>query len=210
MAMKILKPIIRFVEESSLLKDTLNNDFINKKYNETLTTLIKIEHTMMNACIFENIDFSKINLNHVSFLDCQFIKCNFMKNDLSKTNFTRVEFIQCNFLNVSFYKSTLSHVSFENCSAKYTNFSESKMSGVQMKDSFMLSSYFTSVDVQSLLFYHVNLNESEIFHTSLKGCDLTTCDLAQVRLDLFSIQGSKVNTTQAFSILKMLGIEIKE
>ena len=59
MKKKILKPIIKNVEDSSLIDDVLSDSIANKRYNY-LEKNVSIKDTFIDSCVFENIDFSLI------------------------------------------------------------------------------------------------------------------------------------------------------
>lgn len=210
MKSKISKPIIKFIEESSFEEDLKTNLFENRKYSLNPILKVEIESILYNSCVFENIDFSLIRLKSVSFLDCQFINCKFIKNDFSKSSLTRCEFINCNFLDVSFYRSSLLNVFFDNCSSKYSNYQESQIEKLYVKNSYMYASYFNYATMNVLYFEKVDFQESEFINSPLKGTDLSTCNLKDIKIDLKSIKGCRVNSNQAISILKLLDIDVIE
>ena len=55
-----------------------------------------------------------------------------------------------------------------------------------------------------------NLSRAEIRETSLKGLDVTSCDIEGVAVDLPSLRGLKVNREQAMGLAALLGLVIED
>lgn len=67
---------------------------------------------------------------------------------------------------------------------------------------------FTNVE-----FEHCNLVEAEFHRTSLKGIDLTSSEIAGIRIGSIpggELKGATVTSLQALDIARMLGITIKD
>ena len=55
----------------------------------------------------------------------------------------------------------------------------------------------------------VNLQEAQVFNTSLKGIDISECDILGISIGLEDIKGAIIDTYQAVDLMYLIGVKIK-
>lgn len=65
-------------------------------------------------------------------------------------------------------------------------------------------------NVNNLNFDNCNLTKADIYNTSMNKVNLSNSNIDNIRIDINSIKGVIVNSYQAFAIVSLLGIEVKD
>ena len=105
------------------------------------------------------------------------------------------------------------HITFEECRGEYMNQSMSKMRYIQINRSNLQGAGIEDCQLTINSFDACNLIEAELYHTSLKGIDLSNSEISGIRITNLAnseLRGSSVSSLQALELIRMLGIEIKD
>ena len=73
----------------------------------------------------------------------------------------------------------------------------------------MKESFLTDCTLKDTHFLECDLTGSEIDHTALKGIDLSTCQLAALRISPMDLKGALISEWQAIDLVGLLGVIIK-
>ena len=95
----------------------------------------------------------------------------------------------------------------------YVIFSMSKLRNVSFNQCFLRGGGLDNCQFTNVEFEHCNLVEAEFHRTSLKGIDLTSSEIAGIRIGSIpggELKGATVTSLQALDIARMLGITIKD
>jgi len=127
--------------------------------------------------------------------------------------FYRVEFIGCKLTGTNFSESIFNHTTIRDCKGDYVIFSMSKLRNVSFNQCFLRGGGLDNCQFTNVEFEHCNLVEAEFHRTSLKGIDLTSSEIAGIRIGSIpggELKGATVTSLQALDIARMLGITIKD
>lgn len=89
----------------------------------------------------------------------------------------------------------------------------SKLRNVSFNQCFLRGGGLDNCQFTNVEFEHCNLVEAEFHRTSLKGIDLTSSEIAGIRIGSIpggELKGATVTSLQALDIARILGITIKD
>ena len=89
----------------------------------------------------------------------------------------------------------------------------SKLRNVSFNQCFLRGGGLDNCQFTNVEFEHCNLVEAELHRTSLKGIDLTSSEIAGIRIGSIpggELKGATVTSLQALDIARMIGITIKD
>ena len=136
---------------------TTESEFeIGELYNVIITgkPLAKIrlryENTTFESCIFNNADFSSIELINVSFMDCIFNNCDLSNKEFIEKLITRTEFHDCKMIGTSFVDSSIKDVLIDNCNVKYLNLSGTRIQRLIIQNSNMEEAVMIGPEIKDL------------------------------------------------------------
>lgn len=159
-------------------------------------------------CIFENCKFTECSFQKSSFVNVIFKGCGISNCNFEESGLHRVEFYSCKLMGSGFPESSINNIEFKECDCRYLNFSQSVIKDV-LFDNCNMSRAIISECKLSAKFDSCNMSEVSFFHTSLKGIDLTSCEILGISLDIPDLRGVVVNVNQAVELSKFLNIVIK-
>lgn len=167
-------------------------------------TSIEFIRDSFTDCIFENCDFSKAYFTKTQFIKCTFTNCTFKSTYFRDAFLTECKADRCDF-GESFFKGTV----IEKGSYCYANFERNTLEQCRISGAYRYA-IFSEVKLKKTVFNSADLSNTDFFRTSLKGVDLTDCDIDGIMLsDKFSeIKGAKINTEQAIAFAQMFGIKV--
>ena len=162
------------------------DDFTECSFNGLCVEDVSKQNLSVNSCLFTNCGFIACNYRKSQFSDVVFKNCDLSNINLSGCGFYRVEFIGCKLTGTNFSESIFNHTTIRDCKGDY---------------------------VTNVEFEHCNLVEAEFHRTSLKGIDLTSSEIAGIRIGSIpggELKGATVTSLQALDIARILGITIKD
>jgi fluoroquinolone resistance protein len=151
---------------------------------------------------FNNIDFSKLELNEHSFQSCDFISCIFDKNNLLNCSFRDCNFQKCQFTLDEMKNTMFSDVAFNECKLIGLNFSEC--------NNISFSVTFNGSILDSVVMFEKSLNKTKyincfIRNTDFDNCDMRFCDFSGSKFEKTSFHKCNLEKSD-FS--KAIGYEI--
>ncbi len=200
---------------------------------ETLQELLeRAEETgeSVRGVAFENetitgLDFYKIDLEQVTFTGCRFVGCDFTKAGLYECAFAG-----CDFSNVPFRESYWKRCTVTDCKGDGADLSMAVLRLGEIRDSSLCYANFYEAALEELLFQNtrcrsagfqkvkwkkvrlekVVLSGAEFFRTSLKGVDLSDCEIDGITVSesLAELKGAKISAHQAEDIARLAGVKI--
>ena len=174
------------------------DDFTECSFNGLCVEDVSKQNLSVNSCLFTNCGFIACNYRKSQFSDVVFKNCDLSNINLSGCGFYRVEFIGCKLTGTNFSESI---------------FSMSKLRNVSFNQCFLRGGGLDNCQFTNVEFEHCNLVEAELHRTSLKGIDLTSSEIAGIRIGSIpggELKGATVTSLQALDIARMLGITIKD
>lgn len=100
--MKINNPKIINYEVSSFSECIKNKEFNKVLINENSNDFLDLTEYTLDECIFENINFTNININDLGFMDVIFRNCDLSNKHFNNTFLTRVIFENCKLVGLTF------------------------------------------------------------------------------------------------------------
>ena len=122
--------------------------------------------------LFENSDFTSLDLIDWEFESCTFENCNFSKNSLKRSRFSNCQFTDCNLSNTDISKVSFQEVTFINCKLLGLHFDLCNPFGLEIQ--------LTSCQADYCVFYQLDMRKSKFIDTRCSGTDFTEANLAGV------------------------------
>ena len=124
------------------------------------------------------------------FRNCKISECKAEGNNFHACHIRDTVFSGCNMRYSGFNKNVWERVKLENC-----NFSDTALSELKLKTPVFAKTDFTHAD---------------FFKTSLKGIDLSGCEINGIAVSdtLYELRGVKITSEQAVNVAQMLGVKI--
>ena len=167
-----------------------------------------IDYTIVvfENCKLLNCNFTKAGFTNVRFKECDISNCNFENG-----YFNQVEFVSCKGVGCKFSNSTIKHVRFVDSNFTYSNFEQSKFQKVIITSSNFGNACIAEGILKDLVLEDVTLENCDFFKTPLKGIDFRESRIDGILLsDTHNeLVGAIVDTYQAASLARFLGIEVK-
>ena len=176
--------------------------------------------------IINSADFSMIDFQSVTFEGCRFIEC-----DLSKASFYNCKFLHCDLSNCKLPDSYWKECEMSDCNCKGINLTKGTFKQTILKNNTLIygllsectfdSCSVLTCNLSNALFSQVTLRHTkfsecrficaEMFKTSLRGIDLSDCDISGIALSdtLYELRGAEVSYDQAVDLIGLLGIKVK-
>lgn len=207
---KISDPMINQCVDCDLSQSIEANYFYNGIYTFGVSETSTVYDAVFDCCVFRGVDFSNIKLDRVELVDVLFENCDLSNQVFDNKLIKRVRFDNCKMTGVSFVKSSLQDVRFVHCKATYINFAEAGIKLVEATDCNFEKLFLYAAKVKYLFLNNVDLMGAEISDTDLRGTDFSTCRIDGIRADYKSLKGIIIDKFQAYNLVQMLGVKIKD
>lgn len=170
-------------------------------------------------------------LERAEYKNCIFTGCRFTGAEMSGAWFRDIVFQNCDLSGARLLDATLQKVRLNGCKLSGTNLGGAFLSDVQVEECSAPSVVFSEATLKNVLFSHTDLHggflwdihkrsvfrfedcglvQAEFPRTSLKGQDLTTCNIEGTAFsDGSELRGAKVTSLQACELAKLLGVIIE-
>ncbi len=204
----LVKDAKNILEESAEKEyEIINRLFENIFLTKTHAGHLEFKQTVFHGCRFIGCDFSETSFTNVRFEDCDFSNSNF-----SDTYFKCCSFQKCKAVGSDFYGSRINHVTFLKCNFRETGFDASHIGFVKIQDTDFTEAGFSKCRFANFWADNVCFRGASFFKTSLKDLDFSTCDIEEIIVSdtMEELKGVKVDLAQAVSLVKRLGVVVKE
>lgn len=166
---------------------------------------IELKHCQLTNCDFSQADIHGMNCIHVIFDHC----------DLSNFDFNNVAmhhviFRNCKLMGMDCSMSSMKHVQILSCLGRFANFSFATIDYFLIQESDFTESVWNEVTWKHRNLSDSNFQQAEFLNTSLRELDVTSCEIAGIRVTTDSLVGVQVSALQAVSLTELFGIIVKE
>lgn len=206
--MKFNKPKINNCVSKTFSSCFMSNDFSNGIFSDDLTFDLSL--VTFDSCIFESINFGLARLDRVDLIDVIFKDSDLSNQCFDGRLLSRVSFVNCKLIGTSFIGSGIKNVSFTNCNCRYTNFTGSSINNFIINNSDFSDSIFNECELKNVCFDGVKLCDSEFLRGNFSNVDFSSCDICGINFDKDSIDGIIIDRFQAFYIVSLFGVKIKD
>ena len=168
------------------------------------------ENEILADIAIENIEFESVVLTNCKFMNCnnhcEFANCNF-----SEGYFKHVQWIDCKGDGADFSQSSFMNITIENGSYFCTNFTETLWDDASIQNANMSNAFMPESKFKRFSVVNTNLEKVDFFKTSLKGIDVSTCNIAGITVseNFNEIKGIQIDALQAADIAQLVGVKIK-
>ena len=165
------------------------------------------EGVVFRGCTFENVDLSNCTFTDVLFSGCRFVRC-----DMGRSWLNRCDFRSCSAPGLSLAKARLTSVLLEDCQLGYCDLSDATVERLRAHETSLVEASVYSTKLRRTELDRCDLTRATVFRTSLSGIDLSSCELAGIRVssDLRELRGAVVSSEQAVQLAGLLGVKVKE
>ena len=180
-----------------------NYFFKNEVYDEPL------DYREFYECKFEKVTFSN-HIRRAMFTDVIFENCDFSNIDMRECVFHRVIFNKCRLTGTDLTQGTIDSVLIKNSLAQYANFSSSKIKDSEFVEDIFIDGGFSMCKLNHVEISRCDFSRAEFNDTKLNELDFSTSNISEVIFDINHIRGIILNEEQALACAKLLGIVVKE
>ena len=178
---------------------------------------LELSGVSANGTVFENVifrgcTFDGVSLANCTFTDVLFSGCRFIRCDMGKSWLNRCDFRSCSAPGLTFLKGRLTGVTMADCQIAYCDFSEATVEHLAAVETNLMEANVYSTRLRHVALDRCDLTRATVFRASLSGMDLSTCEIAGIRVssDLHELRGAVISPDQAAELMGLLGIKIKE
>ena len=179
---------------------------------------------------FSGEDLSFRDFTGVVFRDCTFSSCRLegmairgggiMSSRIIDSDLARIEcqdarladvsLVSCRLPGASFARSSIKRMEIISSSGLYASFSSSHASCLCIRECMLEDSSFEDMKCTSCSIEHTSLRRSQFRGTWLRDIRLCGSDIEGIALspDLHELRGAVLDTAQALSVARLLGIEL--
>lgn len=137
---------------------------------------LAIEEAEYENCIFNQCNFSNLDLSGYKFIDCEFRFCNLSMFKLLKSTLQDIAFNDCKLLGIKFETCNPFSLSFsfEGCQLNHSSFYQMKIQKTKFSNSALIEADFTEADLSAAIFNDCDLSGAIFDRTNLENADLRT------------------------------------
>ena len=205
--MKINKPKVVILDKKVL--KSLEEEDVYNCFFEDVNEEVCLDTVTFNSCQFDNLDFSKGDVNKVDLVDVVFNNVDLSNKVFDERLISRVIFNNCKMTGISFIDTHLEDVQFINCKVNYSNFAGAKMKRIAISNSDFSETSFTSVKFNYVVLNEVNFTKAEFFKSPLRDIDFSNSKIDGASFDLFSVKGMIIDSFQFVNLANLLEVTIK-
>lgn len=186
----------------------IDDTILVRKHFKEIVFNQKIRNITFDSCIFEECTFLDY-LESCLFINSKFVKCNFSNIMIIKMGIHSCLFNTCRMVGTNICDTKLAYSDFIENNMRYVILSDTSLDNTVIKDSNLVDGSFYMVDFKNSKFDNNDFSRLEIRKTHMKGIDLSSCKIEELRITPECIQGMIVNQVQAIELISILGIIIK-
>ncbi|MCI8336430.1 MAG: pentapeptide repeat-containing protein [Peptococcaceae bacterium] len=165
--------------------------------------------TEFSHCSFYKCKLTDIRLEHCFFVDTVFEKCDFSNSLAGFCSLQRVTFQSCKMLGADWSDGVFRNVRFIDTMARYSNFTHSKFEDTLFSQCDLTEAVLEQCALKRFRLQECMLQGTIFFRTILKNIDLSTCNIARIRVGLGDLKGAVIEANQVFDLAALLEVKIK-
>ena len=146
-----------------------------------------------------------------SFYDCDLRECDLSGAQLEEAYFARCRLEGCKLEGAQLTKTFWRSCRVVDCMCRYTNWGEATLEGVTLTGCDLREAFLSEVRFRARTrLERCSLVQADLFRTTLKGMDLSTCDLAGISVSdtHAELRGMRIAPEQAVDLVGMLGVVV--
>lgn len=207
---QILPPVI-IKELTQLDMNTLyldDDEVYDTQFSGGMENVSFYGNRNVDSSIFDKVRVHGCKVIGYNFTDVIFTDCDFSNTLFLDCSFHRTEFVNCKFTGTTLEKVLLLDVRMDKCRGELTAFINAKFKSVIMSSCSFIGLNLYECTQQKLYIEENDLEKLEVYHTSLKGVDLSLSKINGCVIPLESLKGAQISFDQAALVAIMLGIKV--
>lgn len=187
------------------------------RVENTSVSSLELEGVSADGTAFENVvfrgcAFDRVNLSGCTFTDVVFSDCRFVGCDMGRSWLNRCDFRSCSAPGLTFLKGRLAGVSMTDSQMGYCDLSEATVDRLVACETSLVEANVYGTRLRRVTLERCDLTRTTVFRSSLAGIDLSTCEIAGIRVssDFHELRGATVSVEQAAQLVGLLGVKVKE
>jgi uncharacterized protein YjbI with pentapeptide repeats len=177
----------------------------NLKFND------KINHEIvLDASLFNRVNFSDCNLSKSKISDCIFENCDFANMLAEKGNFYRSEIKNSRCIGLQISEGILEDVLFFQSVLDISSFRFAKLKNICFDECELNEADFIGTSMENIIFKSCKMKDSEFSQAKLKNVDFRGSDLTNIHIDKNNVDNLIVDTGQAIYLSSLFGLKIKD
>jgi uncharacterized protein YjbI with pentapeptide repeats len=176
--------------------------------NQSMSDL-NIDFLGIERSQFKQLSLSRTNFRRAQLDDVSFESCDLAQAEWEQLNMRRVEFTGSRLIGWVSYNSTFQHVIFRGCNLTGAQFTRLKSKNMRFEQCILRDVDFQQADLSGVVFERCDLSFAKMSEATLAGTDFRSSIIEGVRVGIKELQGAIVDTEQAVSIARMLGLVVE-
>lgn len=183
----------------------------NKTYNQIDFSKENLQGKEFDGCQFINCSFAESNLSATDFLNCDFQNCNLMMVQTNETGLKDVRFKGCKLVGLDFSlcNDFLFLVNFSHCQLDYALFTKKKMKKTHFSDCSLLQVDFSACVLTGSSFENCVLTGTTFYRTNLEETDFRSARDFLIDPDENRVKKAKFSVWGLPGLLTKYAIEIE-
>ena len=180
---------------------------------EELDDLPDLEFFEFHDVTLEQCTLRGLRANKASFYDSTLHGCDLSGAQLEEAYFARTRLASCKLEGTQLTKSFWRSSRLLACMCRYANFGEATLERTSLVDCDLREAFLSEMRLKGrTLLEGCNLTRADLFRTSLKGMDLSTCNITGIAVSdtHAELRGMRIAPEQAVDLVGMLGVTIVE
>lgn len=179
---------------------------------EVLAAGFNLQFFEIHHSDFDHCGLCGTNMRKASFYDCTFTGCDFSNALLEGAYFARSRFVGCKLEGAQLTGAFLRSSRMVDCVCRYANMGELTLEGALLQGCDLREAFLNEVQFRKRTrLERCDLTRTDLFRTSLKGMDLSTCNIAGLLVSdtRQELRGAIIDAEQAVDLVGLLGVQIK-
>lgn len=191
----------------------------NRFYEEKEFTNLSLENeliadTEFRDCVFNECQFTELNLQNVGLHECRFNRCTILNPEIEFSFLQNAEFKNCNLIGISWgilaeNRYSILFDKLENNLLKYNNFIELQLPKSSFSTNEIINSNFEDCNLRGASFSGCQLDDTHFINNQLQTSDFTDAVGYYIDLNSNSLKNAKFSLPEAVHLLDSLDIKIR-
>ena len=197
-------------QELNVGEITSDNQYEDVIFQDGVVSGEVLEHVYFSRVHFKNVTFEAVVFERLELVDCVFDGCNVSNTEMIDAIIHRTAFNDAKLVGTNFSGSTFVGVSLTSCLADYSAFNDANLKRVLIQETSLIAAEMMNVTWDKWTLTSCRLDGLQLFHTSLKGLDVHTCQFETIAFTPELVKGFVIDSMQSVALVEQLGIKIKE
>jgi uncharacterized protein YjbI with pentapeptide repeats len=158
---------------------------------------------------FKQVVMQRAVLRMLRLADVRFEACDLAESICESISLSRAEFLGCRLIGLQATDGRIEDTLMKGCNASHAQFWGSVFKRTRFENCNLSEANFQGADLTGVVFDKCDLSGAHLAGAKLVGADLRNSRIDGARVGIKDLQGAIINTEQAISIARMLGVDVR-